>query len=328
MLVTGGAGYVGGAVTDLLVARGERVVVLDDLSRGHRGSVHPSALLVTGSVGDRSLVEALVRDEGIGACIHCAGLIVVDESVRDPMRYFEVNVSQTVRLLDSLVACGVEAFVFSSSAAVYGDAAAVPISEDHPVAPTSPYGAAKAMVERVLEDVAGSGRLRSMALRYFNAAGATDRIAERHVPETHLIPRAVAAALGDGGALVVNGVDYPTPDGTPIRDFVHVGDLAAAHLAALDYLSAEGGHRAVNLGNGSGFSVREVVAAVERVSGRSVPWREGPRRAGDPARLVASVALAGRLLDWRPRMPSLDDIVATAWDARARGPGGAATGPG
>ena len=313
VLVTGGAGYIGSVVVDHLVDRGEQVIVLDDLSRGHRDAVNPAAVLRLGSIGDPGLVRALAAEHSVRACLHFAGLIAVGESVADPIWYYDVNVAQTIRLLEALVEAGVASVVFSSSAAVYGDPIRFPIDEDHPLAPTSPYGAGKAMVERVLADLVATGRLRSVALRYFNAAGATERRGERHDPETHLIPLALASALGRRGRLVVFGDDYPTPDGTAVRDYIHVDDLARAHLAALSYLDEGGEHLVANLGNGAGYSVLEVVHCVRRMAGRPVPFEIGRRRAGDPARLVAGADRAREQLHWEPEIPSLDDIVASAW---------------
>jgi UDP-glucose 4-epimerase len=313
VLVTGGAGYIGSVVVDHLAARGEQVIVIDDLSRGHRDAVNPAALFCRGSVGDRALVQALAARHQVHTCLHFAGLIAVAESVADPVSYYEVNVAQTIHLLQALLETGVSSVVFSSSAAVYGNPVRVPIPEDHPMAPTSPYGEGKAMVERVLSDLAKAGDLRSVALRYFNAAGATDRRGEHHDPETHLIPLALASALGRRGRLMVYGNDYPTPDGTAVRDYVHVDDLARAHLAALDYLDSGGRQLAANLGNGAGYSVLEVVECVGRVAGRPVPYEIGERRAGDPARLVAGSDRAREQLGWQPETASLDDIVASAW---------------
>ncbi len=313
VLVTGGAGYIGSVVVDHLVEQGEQVIVLDDLSRGHRDAVNQAAVLRRGSVGDGALVRSLAADFAVRTCLHFAGLIAVAESVADPIWYYEVNVAQSIRLLEALVESGVPGVVFSSSAAVYGDPIRIPIDEGHPLAPTSPYGAGKAMVERVLADLAATGRLRSVALRYFNAAGATDQRGERHDPETHIIPLALASALGRRGRLLVYGDDYPTPDGTAVRDYIHVDDLARAHVAALGYLDEGGEHLVANLGNGAGYSVLEVVECVGRVSGRPVPFEIGRRRAGDPAQLVAGADRARERLGWQPEVPSLDDIVASAW---------------
>ena len=313
VLVTGGAGYIGSVVVDHLIEQGEQVVVLDDLSRGHRDAVNEAAVFRRGSVGDGSLVRSIAGEFPLRACLHFAGLIAVAESMAEPLRYFEINVAQSIRLLEALAESAVPGVVFSSSAAVYGDPVRIPIDEEHPLAPTSPYGAGKAMVEGVLANMAAAGRLRSVALRYFNAAGATERRGERHNPETHIIPLALAAARGRRSKLVVFGGDYPTPDGTAVRDYIHVDDLARAHLAALEYLDGGGEHLVANLGNGAGYSVLEVVDCVGRVGGRRVPLEVGARRAGDPARLVAGAALAREELGWQPQRPSLDDIVESAW---------------
>lgn len=311
VLVTGGAGYIGSVVVDQLIDAGREVVVLDDLSHGHADAVNPSASLVEGSIGDRHLVESLVSD-GIDVCMHFAGLIAVGESVAEPAKYWSVNVAQTVALLDTLVAGGVGMFVFSSTAAAYGEPRYTPIDEDHPIAPTSPYGNSKVAVEHLLGDLDSAGRMRSVALRYFNAAGATARRTERHDPETHLIPLAIAAARGER-TLKVFGDDYPTPDGTCVRDYIHVSDLADAHLRALDHLATDGESSVFNLGNGSGYSVLQVIESVERVSGRRIPAERVDRRPGDPAVLVASSDRARDVLGWQPSMPDLDEIVASAW---------------
>ena len=316
ILVTGGAGYIGSVVVDHLIDRGQSVVVLDDLSAGHRDAVNGDAIWHQGAAGDVDSIRSVVAEHDVSACVHFAGLISVGESVREPHRYLDVNVGQSISLLRTLIDNGVSDVVFSSSAAVYGDPESVPIAEDHSRLPTSPYGSSKLMVEQVLGELDRAGLMRSVALRYFNAAGASDRRRERHDPETHLIPLAIGAALGNRDPLVVYGTDYPTPDGTAVRDYIHVDDLARAHLAALDYLSGEGATFAANLGNGSGYSVLEVIGAVERC-GRPVPYTEGPRRAGDPARLVASASLARERLGWKPDVTALDEIVASAWQSLA-----------
>jgi UDP-glucose 4-epimerase len=316
ILVTGAAGYIGSVVVDELIDRGEHVVVLDDLSGGHRDAVNTSAVWQEGSVGDVELVHSLVAHHGISVCIHFAGLIAVGESVREPRLYLDVNVGQSLSLIGALIDSGVTSIVFSSSAAVYGDPEVVPIPEDHRHEPTSPYGVAKMMVERALKEYDRANLVRSVSLRYFNAAGATDRRAERHDPETHLIPLALDAALGLRGPLTIYGNDYPTPDGTPIRDYVHVADLALAHLAAVDYLAGGGTTMAANLGTGNGYSVLDVIESVERASGHAVPTTAGPRRIGDPASLVAGVGAARERLGWKPKMIDLDEIVTMAYRSR------------
>jgi len=317
ILVTGGAGYVGGTVVDRLLARGEAVVVADNLSRSPDSGLPADVPFYRVDVGDRDAISGIVRSHDIDACLHFAGLIAVGESVERPGLYFEQNVSQTITLLDALVAGGVGRFVFSSSAAVYGEPLEVPIPEDHPHRPTSPYGATKSIVEQILTQYDRSDMLRSVSLRYFNAAGAAPGRAERHIPETHLIPLAIDAALQRRDPLTVFGTDYDTPDGTAVRDYIHVTDLADAHLDALDYLADDGATEALNLGNGAGYSVMQVIESVTRVSGREVPYTLGDRRAGDPPVLVASSDRAHDLLGWTPGHADLDDIVRSAWTSRA-----------
>jgi len=317
ILVTGGAGYVGGTVVDRLLARGEAVVVADNLSRSPDSGLPADVPFYRVDVGDRDAISGIVRSHDIDACLHFAGLIAVGESVERPGLYFEQNVSQTITLLDALVAGGVGRFVFSSSAAVYGEPLEVPIPEDHPHRPTSPYGATKSIVEQILAQYDRSDMLRSVSLRYFNAAGAAPGRAERHIPETHLIPLAIDAALQRRDPLTVFGTDYDTPDGTAVRDYIHVTDLADAHLDALDYLADDGATEALNLGNGAGYSVMQVIESVTRVSGREVPYTLGDRRAGDPPVLVASSDRAHDLLGWTPGHADLDDIVRSAWTSRA-----------
>jgi UDP-glucose 4-epimerase len=317
ILVTGGAGYVGGTVVDQLLARGETVVVADNLSRSPDGGLPDGVPFYRVDVGDRDAIADIVRDHKVDACLHFAGLIAVGESVEHPGLYFEQNVSQTISLLDVLVSAGVDRFVFSSSAAVYGEPLEVPIPEDHPHRPTSPYGATKSIVEQILTQYDRSGMLRSVSLRYFNAAGAAGGRAERHIPETHLIPLAIDAALERRDPLTVFGTDYDTTDGTAVRDYIHVADLADAHLDALDYLASDGATDALNLGNGAGYSVMQVIESVARAADREVPYVLGGRRAGDPPVLVASSDRARDVLGWTPRHPDLDDIVRSAWTSRA-----------
>ncbi len=314
ILVTGGAGFVGSHTVRLLAGHGFVPVVLDDLSEGHREAVS-SAELVEGDLGDESLLDRLFERHRFSAVLHFAGRCYVGESVRDPLRYYRENVAKAVPLLSRVVDAGVRRFVFSSSCGVYGDPRQLPMSEDHPCRPVNPYGHTKLFVERMLQGLENSHGLRWAALRYFNAAGASSdgRLGESHDPETHLIPRTLRAALGREPELTIYGTDYPTPDGTCVRDYVHVEDLARGHLAALQWLA--GGQRsgAFNLGTGKGWSVREVVAAAQRVCGRPIPCREGPRRQGDPPELVADASRAERELGWRARHRNLDRTVADAW---------------
>jgi len=341
VLVTGGAGYVGSVSVEALVAAGHDVVVLDDLSKGHREAVAPGARLVEGSYANAGLLGALLAETSVDAVLHCAARSLVGESVANPALYYRENVAGGVALLEALREAGVRRLVFSSTAAVYGTPASVPIREDAVHAPINPYGETKRAFEGALRWYAGAYGLRSVSLRYFNVAGASARNGEVHDPETHLIPNVLAAVEGRG-EVTVFGTDYPTADGTCIRDYIHVEDLARAHLLALEATApddartadpdggpaavggASGGAAAIalNLGNGGGFSVREVLAAVEAATGRPVPQRIGPRRAGDPPVLVADASRAHAVLGWEPAHPDLEEIVASAWAWRRAHPGG------
>jgi UDP-glucose-4-epimerase GalE len=311
VLVTGGAGYVGLAVSAALLEAGHGVVRYDDLSQ--TGDPGPDlGYFVRGDVRDGATLADVLRRYRVEAVVHCAGKIAVGESVERPGWYWAHNVGGTLALVEAMRRAGVFRLVFSSSAAVYGEPEVVPIPEDHPTRPVSPYGRTKLAVEWVLDDAARAGELAYVALRYFNAAGAVPGIpGERHRPEGHLIPNAIRAALG-GPPLQVFGTDYPTPDGTAVRDYVHVADLATAHVLALGHLEAGGASGVFNLANRSGYSVLDVVRAVERATGRPVVWRAAPRRPGDPARLVGESARARTVLGWRPRWEALDAIVETA----------------
>jgi UDP-glucose 4-epimerase len=322
-LVTGGAGYVGSHCVAALCDRGHEVVVIDDLSRGHRAALLPGVELIEGRLSDpATLARALARGP-FAAVFHFAALTLVGESMAAPLRYFSENLGEGLALLQAALDAGIRRFVFSSTANLFGAPAEMPITEETPLAPASPYGESKFMFERILAWAERIHGLRYAALRYFNAAGADPegRLGEDHEPETHLIPLAIDAALGRRPPLTLFGTDYPTPDGTCIRDYIHVSDLATAHLAALEALE-QGGSRAYNLGTGKGHSVREVIAAVERVSGRKVPVVEGARRPGDPAVLVASSARLERETGWRPRFSALDEIIATAYAWRLAHPDG------
>ena len=313
ILVTGGAGYIGSVVVDQLLERGFKVVVLDDLSAGHRRAVARGAGFIQGGVGDRELVESLLEREGIEAIIHLAAFALVPESVAQPQKYVTNNVTAARVLLEAAVRAKIRRFVFSSSCAVYGHPATTPIREDAPLAPVNPYGETKRDYERLLAEVGPKHGIGVVSLRYFNASGATEQRGEAHDPETHLIPNVFAAALGNRVALEVYGTDYPTADGTAIRDYVHVADIADAHLRALDVALDGGAPVAVNLGTGTGRSVREVVETARRVTGRAVPMVERPRRPGDPPELVAAVGRAATLLGWRPSHSSLEEILSSAW---------------
>ncbi|MEW5983335.1 MAG: UDP-glucose 4-epimerase GalE [Acidobacteriota bacterium] len=313
ILVTGGAGYIGSHVAKALAGAGRRVVVYDDLSAGHRAAVRWGPLEV-GDVRDSGHLRDVIRRHGVSAVMHFAAWLLVGESTRDPLGYYRNNVEGTLGLLRALVAESVGSLVFSSTAAVFGNPETVPIGEDHPTRPINAYGETKLAVERALPHLERAHGVRSVCLRYFNAAGADGggEIGEDHAPESHLIPRAIQAASG-GDALAVFGTDYPTPDGTCLRDYIHVDDLAQAHLLALDHLERGGPSETFNLGNGRPFSVLDIIRAVERVSGRRVPWIPAPRRPGDPWILCASSDRIRRLLGWVPRRDDLDTIVATAW---------------
>jgi len=321
ILVCGGAGYIGSHMARWLALRDIRVTVLDDLSTGHRGFVQWGEL-VEADIRDRSALDRVFGAQRFDAVMHFCARSLVGESVADPYAYYASNVGGTLTLLQAMRAHGVDRLVFSSTAAVFGHPQADRIDEDHPRKPINPYGASKLMVERILTDAASAYGLRSVALRYFNAAGAAPdgTIGEAHDPETHLVPNAIRAALGTGPALTLFGDDYPTPDGTCIRDYVHVDDLAQAHLLALDYLDANPGAHAFNLGNGRGFSVREVIAAIAQVSGREVPHSIAARRPGDPAVLVASSERARAQLGWQPAYTTLAPILETALHWHQRSP--------
>ena len=314
ILVTGGAGYIGSVMVEQLVEAGERVVVLDDLSRGHRGALDETVPFYEGRTGERELVARLCREQEVESCIHFAAFAYVGESVTDPKLYFERNVSDGIALLDSLLAAGVRRFVFSSTCATYGEPVRVPIDESHPQAPTNPYGWSKLFMEKILESYERAYKLKFVALRYFNASGATARRGEDHSPESHLIPNVLSAALGRLPQVSVFGGDYPTPDGTAIRDYIHVADLCSAHTLALEHLRRGGPSDFINLGNGHGYSVMEVIETARRVTGREIKTGMEPRRAGDPSRLVADASKARSVLGWRTQYPDLETIIRTAWD--------------
>ena len=325
ILVTGGAGYVGSVSVAALIDAGHDVSVLDDLTTGHAASVPDGVRLHQGSYGDGQAVRAILEGDGIEAVLHCAARSLVGESTRDPARYYRDNVAGGIALLEAIRASGVGRVVFSSTAAVYGTPEATPISEDAPLRPINPYGETKRTFEGALAWYGRAYGLRSVTLRYFNVAGATETLGEDHDPETHLIPNVLAAAEGRQ-ELTVFGDDYPTPDGTCIRDYIHVSDLADAHLRAID-ATAPGDPRTdeplvCNLGIGGGFSVREVLEAAGRVVGSPVPHTIGERRAGDPPVLVASNARAAEVLGWSPAHPTIDEMVSSAWDWRRRNPNG------
>jgi len=322
VLVTGGAGYIGSAFVEGLVASGEDAVVLDDLSRGHRSAVDSAVPFFEGHTGDRALVARIVHEHQVDACVHFAAFAYVGESVTEPARYYENNFAQAQALFETLIEAGVTRVVFSSTCATYGVPQQVPIPETHPQWPINPYGWSKLFVERLLADFDRAYGLRFVALRYFNAAGATSRRGEHHEPETHLIPLVLQAAAGRRGPVSLFGTDYPTPDGTAIRDYIHVEDLGDAHLLALAHLRRGGSSEYLNLGNGTGYSVLEVIETARRVVGRDVPFENAPRREGDPPRLVGDARRARAVLGWEPKRPALEDIVRSAWEWQQAHPEG------
>jgi UDP-glucose 4-epimerase len=317
--VTGRAGYIGSVVCEVLAADGHEVLVLDNLVKGYRDAIIDQVRFVEVDLIDRRRVAEALRDFGTDAVIHMAAYSLVGESVADPGKYYANNIAAGLSLLDAMRDADVGRLVFSSTAAVYGEPAKQPIEEDDATAPTNPYGETKLAFERTLRWYAGAYGLSSISLRYFNAAGATYRRGERHDPETHLIPLVLGTAAGRVPSVTIFGDDYPTPDGTCVRDYIHVEDLARAHVLALLPLARPAVCAAYNLGcGGSGYSVREVVDSARRVTGRNVPERIAPRRPGDPAILIASSARIGRELGWRPRYQQLDAIIDSAWQWMVR----------
>lgn len=313
ILVTGGAGYIGSHATRVLAASGHNLWVYDNLSRGHRAAVLPGRL-IEGELADRAQLTDVLRTHNIEAVMHFAAFALVGESVSDPALYYENNVVAALSLLEAMRAANVKKFVFSSTTATYGEPEIIPIAETTPQQPINPYGFTKLVIEHALADYAHAYGWSYAALRYFNAAGAapSGEIGEDHTPESHLIPIVLQVALGQREAITIFGTDYPTPDGTCIRDYIHVDDLASAHLKALDRLQPGQGLR-LNLGTGRGYSVREVIDACRRVTGHPIPETIGPRRPGDPPELVADSRLAQRVLDWQPQYTDIESIVATAW---------------
>jgi UDP-glucose 4-epimerase len=321
VLVVGGAGYIGSTTAQHLVDAGHQVVVFDSLVKGHRAAVPAGATLVWGDLADRIAIERALAEHDIEAVMQFAAFIEAGESMKTPARYFRNNTMHTLNLLEACLDAGVNKVVFSSTAAVYGFAGDDPIVETMPHQPVNAYGEAKLMVETMLRWFNDLHGLRYAALRYFNAAGGSPDRGEDHSPETHLIPLTLQVALGQREHIGIFGVDYPTPDGTCIRDYIHVEDLASAHLLALEALETH--NRLIyNLGNGNGFSVREVIEVCRRVTGHPIPAVETPRRPGDPPFLIASSEKIQRELGWSPRMPDLEAIVASAWEWRRRHPNG------
>ncbi|MBH8573523.1 UDP-glucose 4-epimerase GalE [Nostocaceae cyanobacterium CENA369] len=317
ILVTGGAGYIGSHTVLALKQAGYEVLILDNLVYGHQDLVEKvlEVELVIGDTSDRPLLDELFKTRNIAAVMHFSAYAYVGESVTDPAKYYRNNVLGTLTLLEAMLAASVKKFVFSSTCATYGVPEVVPIPENHPQNPINPYGATKLMVERILSDFDVAYDFKSVRFRYFNAAGAHPNglLGEDHNPETHLIPLVLLTALGKRESISIFGTDYPTPDGTCIRDYIHVSDLADAHVLGLEYLLKGGDSEVFNLGNGSGFSVREVIAAAEQVTGLNIPIQECDRRPGDPPSLIGSGEKARKILGWQPQYPEIKDIVTHAW---------------
>lgn len=315
ILVTGGAGYIGSHYVQYALEQGAEIVVLDNLVYGHREALPSSVPLVEGDMGDPALLDNLFQTYPIDAVIHFAAYAYVGESVENPAKYYNNNFIAAVAVLDAMRRHNVNKFVFSSTCATFGNPQYIPMDEKHPQSPINPYGESKFFIEHVLRAYSHAYGLNFVALRYFNAAGADPkgRIGESHNPETHLIPLVLQTALGQRKSIHIFGTDYDTPDGTCIRDYIHILDLAQAHSLALNYLTAGGKSDVFNLGNGLGFSVREVIATCEAVSGRSIPVTESPRRAGDPPRLIATAEKARTTLGWNPLYPDLKTIIEHAW---------------
>ena len=322
ILVTGGAGYIGSHLVKELIQKGHQPIVFDNLQTGHRIATD-RALFIEGNLSDQKKLSETFRANSIDAVMHFAADCLVGESVQNPLKYFNNNVRNGLKLIEITEQFNVRKFVFSSSAAVYGEPKEVPISEEHPCAPTNPYGETKWIFERILQAFHDAGKLDFVSLRYFNAAGADPEgeLGEDHSPETHLIPLLIKSAL-DGSSVPVYGTDYETPDGTCIRDYIHVTDLARAHILALQRLDREQKSAIYNLGNGNGYSVREVIETVKKVIGRNVLSVDSPRRPGDPARLVASSEKIRKQLGWNPEYPDLETIVQTAWEWHRKHPKG------
>jgi UDP-glucose 4-epimerase len=318
VLVTGGAGYIGSVCVEELINAGHSVTVLDNLSEGHRSAVDPRAKFVQGNLGDPQLVAKTIKEQKAEAIIHFAAYALVGESMQNPGKYFRNNVGWGVELVDAAVQNGVKKFVFSSTCATYGPPDRVPMTEDLPQRPINPYGESKLVFEKILQWYHKIFGLEFVAFRYFNAAGASQKYGEHHRIETHLIPNILKVPLGQAAQCEIYGTDYPTPDGTCIRDYIHIVDLAQAHMLAMQ----PGKQGFYNLGNGEGYSVREVIKTCEKVSGISIAALEKPRRPGDPPRLVASADRAINELGWKPKFPKLHDIVSSAWQWHKTYPNG------
>jgi hypothetical protein len=324
ILICGGAGYIGSHAVHQLIARGEEVVIVDNLATGHRGALHPQAAFYEGDMRDAALLDRIFTERDIEAVIHFAANSLVGESMEKPLLYFNNNVYGMQVLLEAMVRHGVDKIVFSSTAAVYGEPRRVPIREDDETHPTNTYGETKLTMEKMMKWVSRADGVRYVSLRYFNAAGALPdgSIGEDHKMETHLIPLILQVPTGRRTHITIYGDDYPTPDGTCLRDYIHVVDLADAHMRALDYLRRGGESDIFNLGSGNGFSVKEMVAAAEKVTGQKIAVEIGARRAGDPAQLVASSEKAHAILGWTPQFTDVEEVIATAWRWHASHPHG------
>ena len=321
ILVTGAAGYIGSICSEVLIARGHHVIALDNLQEGHRAAVPPQAVFCHADLGVRSQIEPVFSQHKIDAVMHFAGEALVAKSVREPSTFYAANIAAGVNLLDAVTRHGVRKFIFSSTAATYGEPTIVPIPEDHPKSPINPYGKSKLRFEEILSDYRGYTGLLYATLRYFNAAGASAERGEAHRVETHLIPRILDAAASAIPQVEVMGTDYPTPDGTCVRDYIHVLDIADSHLRALESIERVSGE-AFNVGNSRGFSILEVIEAAERVTGRKIPRKMSPRRPGDPAVLVASKEKLRKTLGWEAQHSTLEEIIASAWAWRQKHPKG------
>lgn len=322
ILVTGGAGYIGSSAVEDLQKKGEKVIVLDNLVYGHKQAIGENVVFYEGDIGDKNLVEQILTEHDIEACMHFSAYAYVGESVEQPQKYYENNFVQTLKLLEVLIAKNVKKFIFSSTCATFGEPQYMPLDEKHPQFPVNPYGWSKFMVERALADYDKAYDLKFVALRYFNACGATERCGEHHDPETHLIPLILFAAQGKRESISVFGDDYPTPDGTAIRDYIHISDLSQAHLLALEHLRKGGESEFINLGNGTGFSVMEVIEAARKVTGKVIKAVIAPRRAGDPSRLIANSTKAQEVLGWNPNFPEIEKIIEDSWKWHEANPHG------
>jgi len=322
ILVTGAAGYIGSVVAEDLRANGGEVVILDNLSRGHQAAISPDVKFYEGDIGDQDLVRRICTENHIEAAMHFSAFAFVGESVEKPNIYYQNNAVQTMRFLDELLRNGVNKFVFSSTCATYGEPQYVPIDEQHPQHPANPYGWSKLFCEQIMKDYDAAYGLKFVALRYFNACGATDTHGEHHEPENHLIPLILEAAAGRRPHISVFGDDYDTPDGTAIRDYIHVLDLSQAHLLAVKHLQNGGESEFINLGNGTGFSVLEVIEAARKVTGKPIEAVVAPRRAGDPSRLISNSRKAFDLLGWNPQFADLETIIESAWNWHQKHPHG------